>query len=45
MSSIILNVNEIREYVKVLAKRCFDRKGKMNLKLDALDEDCDLPNT
>jgi hypothetical protein len=45
MSSIILNVNEIREYFKVIAKRCIDRKGKINLKLDPLDEDCDLPNT
>jgi hypothetical protein len=45
MSSIILNVNEIRGYFMMLVKRCFDRKGKLNLKLDPLDEDCDLPNT
>ncbi len=45
MSSIILNANEIREYLKVIVKRFFDRKGKLNLKLDPLDEDCDLPNT
>jgi len=25
--------------------RCIDRKGKINIKLDPEDEDCDQPNT
>lgn len=45
MSSFVINSAGIYSYLRVETFRCYDRKGRMNLKLDPEDEDCDRPNT
>jgi hypothetical protein len=45
MSAFLINSSDIVAYIKKETARLYDRRGKMNLKLDPDDEDCDLPNT
>lgn len=45
MSSFLVNSKDVIKFVKSAALRIYDRRFKMNMKLDPEDEDCDLPNT
>ena len=45
MSSFLINAKDIITFIITAIYRCYDRKFKMNLKLDPEDEDCDKPNS
>lgn len=45
MSSFLINSKDIVRFLMTAAYRCWDRKFKLNMKLDPDDEGCDLPNT
>jgi hypothetical protein len=45
MSSFLVNSKDIIRFLVTVIIRCFDRRGRLNLKLDPEDEGCDLPNS
>lgn len=45
MSSFVVNSRDLGRWILTMIVRCIDRKGKINIKLDPEDEDCDQPNT
>lgn len=45
MSSFVVNSKDMGRWFVTAVFRCIDRKGRLNLKLDPEDEDCDKPNT
>ena len=45
MSSFVVNSKDLGRWFVTSVFRLVDRKGKMNLKLDPEDEDCDKPNS
>ena len=45
MSSFLINSVDVFLYLKAALFRFYDRKFRMNVKLDPEDEDCDQPNT
>lgn len=45
MSSFVVNSRDLGKWTMMIIVRCLDRKGRLNLKLDPEDEDCDKPNS
>jgi hypothetical protein len=45
MSAFIVNSKDLIRFAVTVVYRCFDRKLKLNLKLDPEDEDDDTPNS
>lgn len=45
MSSFLINGKDVITFILTSVYRLFDRKGKLNLKQDPDDEDCDKPNS
>jgi hypothetical protein len=45
MSSFLINSKDIVRFVITAFYRCYDRKFRLNMKLDADDEGCDQPNS